>query len=61
MLVGTEYTFLFFPKRCHATKKLLWLTYAYNEIHMYTGPGDTIFEYKYYDKHQYLVKKIKGI
>jgi hypothetical protein len=27
---------------------------------MYTGPGDPVFEYRYYDKHQFLVNKLKG-
>lgn len=60
MLVGTEYQFLLLPKRCHITNQILWFTYAYVETHMFTGPGDSIFEYKYYDKQQYLVNKIKG-
>ena len=61
MLVGTDYKFLLFPKRCSLTNKLLWLCYAYEHIHLYTGPGEPLFEYKYYDKKHYLVNKLKGV
>ena len=60
MLIGTEYKFLIFPKRCRISKKLLWCTNAYVEIYCFTGPGDSIFEYTYYDKNEYLVNKLKG-
>lgn len=60
MLIGTDYKFLIFPKRCRITKKLLCLTHAYVEIHCYTGPGDSIFEYKYFEKQNYLIHKLKG-
>jgi len=60
MLIGTKNNFLLLPKRCRISKKLLWFTNAYVEIHCFTGPGDSIFEYKYYDKNEYLVNKLKG-
>ena len=60
MLIGTDYKFLIFPKRCRISKKLLWFCYAYVEIHCFMGPGDSIFEYKYYDINEYLVNKLKG-
>jgi hypothetical protein len=60
MLIGTEYKFLLFPRRCKLSDKLLWFCYAYVEIHCFTGPGDSIFEYNYYDKNEYLVNKLKG-
>ncbi len=60
MLIGTELKFLLLPRRCKSSNKLLWLEQAYVEIHCFTGPGDSIFEYTYYDKHEYLVNKLKG-
>ena len=55
-----EYKFMFWPARCYFSNKLLWLTYAYKKTAMLIGPGDPVFEYRYYDKHQFLVNKIKG-
>jgi len=58
--IGTEYKFMFWPRRCYFSNKLLWLVYAYRKTAMYTGPGNPIFEYRYYDKHEYLVNRLKG-
>lgn len=61
MLIGTEYKFLLFPKHCSATKKKLWLTYAYVETYLRVPPlGIPEFIHKYYDKHHYLVNRLKG-
>ena len=60
MLIGTKNKFLLLPRRCKLSDKLLWFTNAYVEIHCFIGPGDSIFEYKYYDKNEYLVNKLKG-
>ena len=60
-VVGTDLKFCLFPKRCYATGKLLWFTYAYHKIAMWTGPGDIVFEHRYYDKKEYLVAKLKGL
>ena len=60
MLLGTKLVFAFFPKRCYFTNRVLWLEYVYKQTHMYTGPGDPVFEYFYYDIKSFLVNKIKG-
>lgn len=58
--IGTKIKFLFFPQRCYISKRLLWLENAYKQTAMWTGPGDPVFEHRYYDKTEFLVNKIKG-
>lgn len=58
--IGTEYKFVFWPKRCYFTDKLLWLEKAYVKTAMWTGPGDSIFEYRWYHKDAYIINKLKG-
>ena len=57
---GTEFKFMWFPKRCYLTNKILWLEKAYKQTAMWTGPGDPVFENRYYDKNHFLLAKIKG-
>jgi hypothetical protein len=57
---GTEMKFLFFPRKCHITGKILWLEYAYKQTAMYTGPGDPVFDHRYYDKTEFLIERLKG-
>lgn len=59
--IGTELKFAWFPKKCHITDKILWLKRAYMQTAMWTGPGDPLFEYRWYDKDQFLLARIKGI
>ena len=59
--IGTKLVFVFFPKKCYFTKRILWLKNAYKQTAMYTGPGEPIFEYRYYNKSDFLVNRIKGI
>ncbi len=58
--IGTKLTFILIPKRCHLTGKYLWLTMAYEQTAMWTGPGEPTFEYRYYDRNEFLTEKIKG-
>jgi hypothetical protein len=58
--IGTELKFIFFPKRCYISNKTLWLVNAYRQTAMYTGPGDPVFEHRWYDKTEFLIAKIKG-
>ncbi len=60
MHIGTELKFVIFPKTCAISGKYIWLRYAYKETNMYTGPGDPIFGYMWYDKDAYLIAKLKG-
>lgn len=57
--IGTEYKFLFLPKKCFISGKTLWLQRVYKRTAMYMGPDDTVFEHRYYDKHEYLINQLK--
>lgn len=57
--ISMEYKFVFWPKRCHISRKVLWLEYAYKKTAMFTGPGDPIFEYRWYDRDEYVMDQLK--
>lgn len=59
--IGTDLEFLFLPRRCCLTDKLLWLTKAYKQTAIWTGPGDNLFEYRYYNKKDFLVARLKDL
>ena len=59
--IGTELTFVVFPKKCFITGKLIWLQLAYKQTSLLTGPGDDIFEYRWYNKDEFVIARIKGI
>lgn len=58
--IGWQLKYSLWPRRCHYTGKLLWLTSAYMGTSMLTGPGDPIFDYRWCERHEYLFLKIKG-
>ncbi len=58
--VGTEYTFAWLPQKCHITGKRLWLEKAYRQTAMIMGPGDAIFDFRWYDKTEFLIARLKG-
>ena len=58
--IGTQLKFAIFPKKCHLTGKRIWLTKAYKQTAMWTGPGDPAFEYRWYDKKEFLIARLKG-
>lgn len=59
--IGTQYKFILWPRRCHISGKFIWLKYAYVKTAMYTGPGEPIFEHRFYDKQEFLVNRLKGL
>lgn len=58
--VGTELTFVWYPKKCYFTGKRLWLKNVYKQTAMWTGPGDNVFEHRWYDKDEFLIQRLKG-
>jgi hypothetical protein len=52
--IGTQYKFVIFPKRCFISNKLLWLTFAYKQTAMYTGPGDPVFEDRWCERNEFI-------
>ena len=59
--IGTELKLVLWPRKCYITNNILWFKNAYKQTAMWTGPGDPIFEYRWYDKNEFLLAKIKGI
>lgn len=57
--IGYQIKFAFLPKRCHASKKLIWLKFAHKRTIMWTGPGEAIFEYQWFDRNEYLLWMLK--
>ena len=58
--IGWERQWSLLPRRCFYSNKSVWLKRAYRGTSMLTGPGDTIFEYRWVDSKEYLFLKIKG-
>lgn len=59
-IIKTFKKFIFIPKRCFISNKLLWLTYVYVQTCRYTGPGDVIYEDIYFDKNEFIFAKLAG-
>ena len=58
--IGTQYKFTLWPRTCHLTGKTLWLKNVYKQTAMITGPGDPVFEYRWYDRNEFLTARLKG-
>jgi hypothetical protein len=58
--IGWQLRFALFPKRCDITNRLIWLEYAYRGTAVLTGPGDSIVEHRWHDRHEHIIFKIKG-
>jgi len=58
--IGKTLEFSFLPRRCFYSNKTLWFKYSYRLTAMWTGPGTPVFEDRWIDKNEYLLKKIKG-
>ena len=56
----TELKWLLWPRRCHASGKLLWFTQAYRARYVITGPGDPAIWIRWYSSEEMLVLKLKG-
>ena len=59
-VVKWELKFSLFPRKCHYSKKLLWFKSAYRGMGFLTGPGDPIVEYRWIEKNEFLIQRIKG-
>jgi len=47
------------PRRCRISKKIIWLEDAYRATRMYTGPGEPVYEHRWYKRHEFLLWRIK--
>jgi hypothetical protein len=43
------------PQRCHASGRWMWLTSAYRAQYVITGPGDPAIWYRWYSNTEYLM------
>lgn len=58
MMLGAEYKFSWSPQTCDISGKRIWLKYGYRLTRMITGPGDTLFEYRWHDKFEHIIWKL---
>jgi hypothetical protein len=57
--VGWELKLVLWPTQCYITGKKLWLQYAYRGTSVLTGPGDSIIDHRWHDKHEHLIWLLK--
>lgn len=57
--VETKLKFLFLPRKCTLSGKLLWFTMAYRKVALYTGTDHPVKLTRYYDKKEYIIAKLK--
>ena len=58
MMIGTELKFAWLPERCNLTGRRIWLEKAYRMTRIITGPGESIFEYRWHDKNAHIIWKL---
>jgi hypothetical protein len=47
--------FLWKPRRCELTGKLLWLRYAVEGVVIWAGTKEAVVEFRYHDKKEHLI------
>jgi hypothetical protein len=57
-IIGTELKFAWLPKRCDISGERIWLKYGYRLTRIITGPGESIFEYRWHDKNTHIMWKL---
>jgi hypothetical protein len=57
-IIGTELKFAWSPQTCDISGKRLWLKKAYRMTRIITGPGESIFEYRWHDKNAHIIWKL---
>ena len=59
---GRQLKFTLLPRRCHITKRIMWLESAYRITAGYRlGDTDWLYEHRWYDKDEYLIAKLKDL
>lgn len=58
--IGTELEYVFIPKTCSISGKKLMFEYVYKQTAIWTGPGEDVFEYRWYNKDEFLIARLKG-
>jgi hypothetical protein len=57
--LGWELKFALLPKYCILSGKKIWLKFGYKGYAMYFGPGDPVIDYRWHDKNEHIVWKLK--
>ena len=57
---SVELKFTWLPKKCQLTQKWLWLRPAYRAMRVWTGPGEPVFEYRWFKCYDFLLWRIKN-
>jgi hypothetical protein len=57
--ISTQLKFCLWPRRCYISGKRLWLKKAYKETAMWTGPGDPVYESRWYDRYEFIMLTLK--
>jgi hypothetical protein len=55
MMIGAELKFAWLPETCNISGKRIWLKWGYRLTRIITGPGESIFEYRWHEKSAHLV------
>jgi hypothetical protein len=55
-----KYSFALLPKRCLLSGKLIWLKKGYKLTRMITGPGDPVYMYRWHDRYEHLLWRIRS-
>jgi hypothetical protein len=53
--------FVWWPRRCGLSDKRIWLKRAYCGTAVWTGPGDSVYEYRWLTKESFTVAALGGI
>lgn len=58
--VGSQLKFSWLPRQCYQTGKSLWFKRAYRRSAVWKGSRSLIWKYRWYDKHEYFILKLRG-
>jgi hypothetical protein len=58
MMIGAELKFAWLPQKCDISGKRIWLKYGYRMTRIITGPGESLFEYRWHDKMEHIFWKL---
>ena len=61
-IMGRKLKFTLIPRRCYATKRIIWLKSAYRITAGYpVGFADWLYEHRWYDKDEYLIARLRDL
>jgi hypothetical protein len=56
---GWRLKFCWLPKKCAISKKNLWGKFAYQGYTVFSGPGDSVVEYYWIEKTEFIIWNLK--